>query len=442
LARRAAGLATFAGPLASYSLMKFLRLLGVLLGSWLLATPGWAQAPDNRLPLPTKDLGDLVKAILPHFAHPRRAQAAADSAAQAADSLAPAQAARPPRKPKSTSLVVLPALAYTLEARLLATLTASVSFQRPEANLSAISTTLTYTQNRQVILAVNGPLWTSHNHSLWLADYRLLHYPQQTFGLGSDSHVGDALGMDYNLLRVHQSYYHRVGRTGPLYAGVGYFLDTRWNIRTFNGLGEQIDVISGYRPGVSGTSTSSGLVLSVLRDSRDNQLRPAPGESYLFLALRTNLQVLGSDANYRFYQFDGRRYFRAGPRGNVLAFWLYGDFAQGSAAPYLDLPATGWDTYSVTGRGYIQGRFRGTSLVYGEAEYRFNLTRSRVLGGVVFANGQSARNPETGFGRVAPAGGAGIRLALSKKVGTYLAIDYALGLEGSKGVFFNLGDVF
>jgi len=180
----------------------------------------------------------------------------------------------------------------------------------------------------------------------------------------------------------------------------------------------------------------------VLRDTRDNQLRPAAGESYLFLALRTNLQALGSDANYRFLQFDTRRYLRAGPRGNVLAFWLYGDFVLGQAAPYLDLPATGWDTYSVTGRGYIQGRFRGTSLVYGEAEYRFNLTPSRVLGGVVFANGQAARHPATGYGRVAPALGTGLRLCLSKQSSTYLAVDYAFGIQGSQGVFFNLGDVF
>jgi len=419
--------------------MRFSRFWAGVLAGGLLAFSAAAQAPSPRPPLPTKDLGDLVKSVLPHFGHRRHAQATADSAATAADSLAPP---RPPRKPKKTSLVVLPAVAYTLEARLLATLTASVSFQRADANFSAISTTLTYTQNRQIILAVNGPLWTRDNHSLWLADHRLLHYPQQTYGLGSDTHASEAIGMDYNLLRLHQTYYHRVGRTGPLYAGIGYFLDTRWNIRTENGEGQQVYEIMGYRPGVAGHSTSSGLVLSVLRDSRDNQLRPAPGESYLFLALRNNWRWLGSDANYRFLQFDGRRYFALGPAGNVLAFWLYGDFALGQAAPYLDLPATGWDTYSVTGRGYIQGRFRGTSLVYGETEYRFNLTRSRVLGGVVFANAQSARNPSTGFGRLAPAGGAGIRLALSKKVGTYLAVDYAVGLEGSKGVFFNLGDVF
>ncbi len=398
--------------------MNFLRFLACGL---LLFTSLFAQA-QTPAPAPTQDFGDLVHKVFPRK-HPKPAQ---DST----------------KAHKQSSLVVLPAVAYTLEARLLASVTASVAFQREAANLSSISTTLTYTQNQQIILAMNGPLWTAHNHSLWLADYRLLHYPQRTYGLGSNSHEADYIAMDYNLLRVHQSYYHRVGRTGPLYLGVGYFLDSRWNIQSVNQDGQTLTAIDGYRIGVAGRSTSSGLVASVLRDSRDNALRPAAGENYLFLALRTNLKLLGSDENYRFFQFDTRRYFHAGPTGNVLAFWLYGDFALGQAAPYLDLPATGWDTYSVTGRGYIQGRFRGTSLVYGEAEYRFNLTRSRVLGGVVFANGQSARNPDTGYGRVAPAGGTGIRLCLSKKVGTYLAVDYAWGLEGSNGVFFNLGEVF
>jgi len=405
--------------------LRFLALLA--LGPALAAraqTPALAS-PDS-LPHPTQDLGDLVRRLLPH----RRAHLAARDSARAR------------RPPKAHSLVPLPAVAYTLEARLLATLTTSYTFQRPEANLSALSATLTYTQNQQLILALNGPLWTSHNHSLWLADYRLLHYPQNTYGLGSNSSIKDAIGMNYNFLRVHQSYYHRVGPAGHLYLGGGYFLDSRWNITTVNGEGQQVYAIAGYAPGVAGRSTSSGLVLSALRDTRDNQLRPAAGESYLFLALRTNLRALGSDANYRFVQVDTRRYLRAGPRGNVLAFWLYGDFALGQGVPYLDLPATGWDTYSVTGRGYIQGRFRGTSLVYGEAEYRFNLTRSRVLGGVVFANGQSARSPSTGYGRLAPAGGAGLRLCLSKKSSSYLAVDYAVGIQGSQGVFFNLGDVF
>ncbi len=403
--------------------MIFLRLLRTIAFLWLLAAgPAWAQVP--ALPPPTQDIRDLVGLLIPGL----RPHPATDSASE--------------RPPKKRELVVLPAVAYTLEARLLASVTASVAFQRAEANLSTVSTTLTYTQNQQIILAVNGPLWTSHNHSLWLADYRLLHYPQRTYGLGSNSHASDDIAMDYNFLRIHQSYYHRLGLTGHLYAGVGYFLDSRWDIKSVDNNGQRVTDISGYRVGIQGRSTSAGLVASVLRDTRANALRPAPGESYLSLSLRTNLRALGSNENYRLAQVDTRRYLRAGPAGNVLAFWLYGDFVMGQSAPYLDLPATGWDTYSVTGRGYIQGRFRGTSLVYGEAEYRFSLTRSRVLGGVVFVNGQSARHPVTGYGQVAPAGGTGIRLCLNKQVGTYLAVDYAWGTEGSQGVFFNLGEVF
>ncbi|OGX83480.1 hypothetical protein BEN49_12345 [Hymenobacter coccineus] len=174
------------------------------------------------------------------------------------------------------SVVVLPAVGYTLEARLLASVTASVTFQRPAANVSVFSNTLTYTQNRQLVLSTNGTVWTAGNRSLWLSDHRILHYPQLTYGLGSSTRTPDAVAMDYNLLRIHQSYYHRVGPTGALYAGVGYFLDARWNITSVGPEGQPVAEIAGYRRGVAGRSTSSGLVASVLRDTRANQLRPAP----------------------------------------------------------------------------------------------------------------------------------------------------------------------
>ena len=51
--------------------------------------------------------------------------------------------------------------------------------------------------------------------------------------------------------------------------------------------------------------------------------------------------------------------------------------------------------YGNTGRGFIQGRFRGKNFVYGEAEYRFGITRNRLLGGVVFSNAQSVTELNT-----------------------------------------------
>ena len=60
----------------------------------------------------------------------------------------------------------------------------------------------------------------------------------------------------------------------------------------------------------------------------------------------------------------------------------------------------------------------------------------------MFANGQTVRGPAAGYVRVNPAGGAGLRLCLARKSSTYLSVDYAVGIRGSQGVFFNVGEVF
>ena len=70
----------------------------------------------------------------------------------------------------------------------------------------------------------------------------------------------------------------------------------------------------------------------------------------------------------------------------------------GGTAPYLDLPATGMDTYGRAGRGYPQGRFRGKHLVYGEAEYRWTVTQNGLFGMVAFLNTETLANAETGQG--------------------------------------------
>jgi len=106
--------------------------------------------------------------------------------------------------------------------------------------------------------------------------------------------------------------------------------------------------------------------------------------------------------------------------------------------------------YGNTGRGFIQGRFRGKNFVYAEAEYRFGITRNRLLGGVVFTNAQSVtelsvmrgRVIDGTFEKIAPALGGGLRLSLNKSSRTNLAVDYAFGFDGSHGLALNLGEVF
>jgi hypothetical protein len=110
---------------------------------------------------------------------------------------------------------------------------------------------------------------------------------------------------------------------------------------------------------------------------------------------------------------------------------------------YLDLPSSMWDTYVNQGRGYIQGRLKGKNLLALESEYRFTLTKSGILGAVVFANAQCVSDwPQNQFSTIWPAVGAGLRIKINKHSNTNISLDYGIGKGGSRGLFANLGEVF
>ena len=96
---------------------------------------------------------------------------------------------------------------------------------------------------------------------------------------------------------------------------------------------------------------------------------------------------------------------------DVLAIWSYSWLTLGGKPPYLLLPSTGWDDTYNTGRGFIQGRYRGRNFLYLETEYRFKISRNGLLGAVVFANTQSiSKEMNSNFHSLAFGYGAGIRI--------------------------------
>jgi hypothetical protein len=128
----------------------------------------------------------------------------------------------------------------------------------------------------------------------------------------------------------------------------------------------------------------------------------------------------------------------------VLALWQFDWMSVGGKTPYLLLPSTGWDDQFNTGRGYIQGRFRGSDMEYLEAEDRFAISRNGLIGGVVFANLETFKRAlaATQFHDFIPGWGAGIRVKLNKHSNTNIAVDYGWGLQGSNGIAVNVGEVF
>jgi outer membrane protein assembly factor BamA len=122
-----------------------------------------------------------------------------------------------------------------------------------------------------------------------------------------------------------------------------------------------------------------------------------------------------------------------------------GNFSKYGKLPYLILPALGYDQRGRAGRGYTQGRFRGTNMVYTEAEYRFPLSScGGIFGGVIFANATSTTNPninEKLFTYFAPGYGFGLRMMVDKKSRTNLQVDIGFGKK-SGGIYFGASETF
>jgi len=132
--------------------------------------------------------------------------------------------------------------------------------------------------------------------------------------------------------------------------------------------------------------------------------------------------------------------------------WFVAQTTVSGQLPYLGLPAIGWDAKNRTGRGYVQGRFRGTAELYGEVEYRFRITRNGLLGGVVFANVSTFSSApvsylgffnqgENLFDHLRPAGGVGLRFMMSRQSRTNITLDFTVA-DKTFGLYFGAGEAF
>lgn len=344
---------------------------------------------------------------------------------------------------KKVFVTLLPAVGYTLQTSFAATVSAGFAFYVDTAvtkKLSEIITSLTYTHYNQFLFPIYANIWTKQNKFNLILDYRFLRYPSTTYGLGAHSTENDAYSLNFNYIKLHQTVLKKIYK--ELYGGIGFYYDYFWNVT-------EIDPPSGIKTsfqkyGGTQTMKAAGFALKLLYDSRQNQINPFNG-TFANIIFRPNYTFLGSDNNWKSLLLEFKKYFKLNEHTkNVLALWSYNWLTLGKdKPPYLLLPSTGWDDLYNTGRGYVQSRFRAKNMIYAEAEYRFSILNNGLLGGVVFANAQSfSKNFSNQLAVISPGLGAGVRIKLNKYSKTNLCIDYGFGLNGSKGLFLNLGEVF
>ncbi|HVP61761.1 MAG TPA: hypothetical protein VMT11_14455 [Myxococcaceae bacterium] len=340
--------------------------------------------------------------------------------------------------------------------------------------ISNISANILYTTKNQFLSGINSVLMLSDNSWQLQGDWRFLVFNQDTFGLGTGetpissgftlngygttAAIPGAQPMDMNLIRIRENFLKRVTET--FYIGPGFNFDRYYAIvdRSLNLEATPAVVTShyaysealGFNPGAYNTS---GPSLNVVWDSRDSTINPYRG-IYAALTYQWYPHWLGSaqDSSLLYGEFRGYLGLSKTVPRNVLAFWAVFQTNVTGNLPYLGLPAIGWDARNRTGRGYVQGRFRGTAEIYAEVEWRFRITDNGLLGGVVFANAETfSRAPVSYLGFVgngtdlfqyiAPAGGVGLRFMMNRQSRTNITLDVTVA-EKTWGVYFGAGEAF
>jgi len=343
-----------------------------------------------------------------------------------------------------------------------------------DTTMSNASLLVLLTTKKQLVIQLGTTILTSRNDWQLVGDWRFLLYNQDTYGLGtgtpltassfsiggwgSTTPIEGGQPMKFDLLRFHQVALKRVW--GNLYFGGGLRID-----RYFNIVDQSLDLAApnpvvtshyaystyyGFDPGAY---TLSGVTLNAVYDSRDSTINAYRG-LYAQLAFGGFPTWLGSSQGSTMVGVDFRAYLGlsdAVPR-NVLAFWVLASGVTSGVQPYLTLPSVGWDAAGTTGRGYVQGRFRGPAEIYAEAEWRFRITDNGLFGGAVFVNAATFTRPAFSYSTlnepavnlfqyVKPAGGIGARIMMSEESRTNLRVDLAWGVD-SFAVYLGAGEVF
>ncbi len=338
---------------------------------------------------------------------------------------------------------VLPALGYSWQTGFSVVVTSNIAFKTsnlPNQKTSSINAGLTYSQYNQIIAPLTINYWTKNNKYNIVTDIRFLNYPDYVYGVGTTNEPKKEFLISLTQLKLHQSVLKEVAKN--TYVGAAFQYDQFWNLYGLDSAINSLPITSQYKTG--NNEVAVGLGLRLLYDSRLNQINAKKG-IYNNIIIRKNFTNLGSDVSWASIITDTRLFVPFPQKSkNVLAFWLYNWVNLTNKIPsYLLLPSNGWDDSHNTARGYLQGRFKGSSLHFIETEYRFAITRNGLIGGVGFFNMQKYKDElfyiknDIKFGY-----GMGLRIKFNKHSNANVCIDYGIGQDGSKGFFVNMGEVF
>jgi Omp85 superfamily domain len=355
------------------------------------------------------------------------------------------------KKPSTVS--ILPSIGYNPSFGVIvgAKISAVKQYGKENTDLSAFGLEAIYTSRGVITGQARHNVFTTGNKWNFQGNWQLSKFLINDYGIGTGNkdYITDGDSADiirFTFIRLSEKVYRKI--SSHWFAGGGISFDVRFNIhdQQLESLPSSAHLRYSLRNDFDSSKYSAnGFFLSFQYNTREHPIR-SYGGIYADFNLRFNQKWMGSTKNSVQLQYDLRKYFSLSKKNpeHVLALWHWASYTLNGTVPYLELPATGYDTYGRSGRAYTMGRFKGPEYVDFEAEWRFPITKNKLLSGVAFVNMQSASDDLSKkiFQYWATAGGAGLRILFNKESRSTICIDYARGSHKSSGFFFGLNEVF
>jgi outer membrane protein assembly factor BamA len=407
----------------------FIFCFAIIFFQFFYSVPVHSQQPGIQTSLiPIQDVGDVIRRIF--------------------------NKEKDSTKVKEPSTVsILPSIGYNPSFGIVlgAKLSAVKQYGKENTDLSAFGLEAIYTSRGVITAQARHNVFTTGNKLNFQGNWQLSKFLINDYGIGTGNkdYVTDGDSADlirFTFIRLTEKIYRKI--SPHWFAGGGISFDIRTNIHD-----QQLESYSSsphLRYSLrndfdSNKYSANGFFLSFQYNTREHPIR-SYGGIYADFNLRFNQEWMGSTQNSIQLQYDFRKYFSLSKKNpeHVLALWHWASYTLNGTVPYLELPATGYDTYGRSGRAYTMGRFKGPEYADIEAEWRFPITKNKLVSGVAFVNLQSASDDLSKkiFQYWATAGGAGLRILFNKESRSTICIDYARGSHKSSGFFFGLNEVF
>lgn len=264
-------------------------------------------------------------------------------------------------------------------------------------------------------------------------------FPINYYGTGPDTRLNDKSVIQYKVFIFNQRVLKQLAP--GLFGGLNYRLTDLRDVQLNEGIDNNpLRSRLFERPAreYEQNTRVSGLGPALLYDGRDNVLSTFQG-NYLELAALFNGAALGSDYRFSRYLLDARHFQPLSQdHKTILAAQLVGRFHSGDV-PFRELANLGGASLL---RGYYEGRYRDRQLLAAQVEVRRTLVGR--FNGVLFGGlGQVGDTfGEFGRGGLKAAGGAGLRFQFNRRDRLNVRLDYGVGMAGSSGVYFSIGEAF